>query len=126
MAVVLAVAVSACGSLSDRREDVGETVARFEEALDSGRHAYTCAALAPRTREEVEQSAGSRCEQAVGEQQLLSGGGLRQVDVYGDQARAVLAEDTLFLSRFPTGWKVTAAGCAERPKQPYQCEIKGG
>lgn len=53
-------------------------------------------------------------------------GRVRHVDVYGNQARAVLAADTLFLSRFPDGWKVTAAGCEERPDKPYQCEIKGG
>jgi hypothetical protein len=38
----------------------------------------------------------------------------------------VLERDTVFLSRFPTGWKVTAAGCVPRPGRPYQCAVKGG
>lgn len=51
---------------------------------------------------------------------------MRVVDVYGNQARAVLATDTLFLSRFAAGWKVVAAGCSPRPEQPYQCRVNGG
>jgi hypothetical protein len=48
------------------------------------------------------------------------------VDVYGRQARAVLASDTLFLSQFSDGWKIVAAGCEPRPGRPYQCSVKGG
>ncbi|MFH8803850.1 hypothetical protein ACH4F6_30355 [Streptomyces sp. NPDC017936] len=124
---VMAVAVlTSCGAASERRDRVTEDVTRFESALQAGRHASLCAALAPSTREELEQSAGSRCEQAVGKQKLPLAGAVRGVDVYGGQARVVLEHDTVFLARFPTGWKVTAAGCRPRPEQPYRCEIKGG
>ncbi|MFF5158028.1 hypothetical protein ACFY3N_17600 [Streptomyces sp. NPDC000348] len=124
---VVAVAVlTSCGATSGRSDRVTEDVTRFESALRAGRHAYLCAALAPSTRQELEQSAGSRCEQAVGEQKLPPAGAVRGVEVYGGQARVVLEHDTVFLARFPTGWKVTAAGCRPRPRQPYQCEIKGG
>ncbi|MEU1117626.1 hypothetical protein [Streptomyces sp. NPDC005879] len=51
---------------------------------------------------------------------------MRHIDVFGRQARAVTDRDTLFLSSFPGGWKVTAAGCTPRPEKPYQCLIKGG
>ncbi|MEU6064946.1 hypothetical protein ABZ864_10745 [Streptomyces sp. NPDC047082] len=51
---------------------------------------------------------------------------MREVQVYGRRARVVLNADTLFLSVFPAGWKVTAAGCVPRSQQPYQCQIKGG
>ncbi|MEU8865117.1 hypothetical protein [Streptomyces umbrinus] len=57
-------------------------------------------------------AAAGRCRAATG--------------VYGNQARAVLSSDTLFLSRFTSGWKVVAAGCEPRPQEPYQCRIKGG
>lgn len=128
-AVVVCVAVSACGSLPERRDAAEAEVIRFERALDAGRHDRLCAALAPATLEELEQSAKSRCdraiEQAVEERGLPAAGAVRGVDVYGDQARVVLEHDTVFLARFPAGWRVTAAGCRPRAKEPYQCEIKG-
>ncbi|MFJ9041759.1 hypothetical protein ACIRF8_34975 [Streptomyces sp. NPDC102406] len=65
------------------------------------------------------------CADAIGTQDLSPAGPVRDVDVYGRQARAVLASDTLFLSRFPEGWKVVAAGCRPRAGQPYQCAVKG-
>ncbi|MFI5519963.1 hypothetical protein [Streptomyces platensis] len=90
----------------------------------------SCAALAPATREELEETAKSGCgpaiSQAIEGQELPASGAVRGLDVYGEQARVVLAEDTVFLAHFPTGWKVTAAGCRPRPQRPYQCEIKGG
>ena len=32
----------------------------------------------------------------------------------------------LFLSQFPDGWKVVAAGCIPQPGRPYQCTVEGG
>ncbi|MFF8605674.1 hypothetical protein ACF06X_07020 [Streptomyces sp. NPDC015346] len=129
MLVVLA-AVGGCGTLPERRDEVTAEVTRFEQAVAAGEHGRLCAALAPATREELEQSAKSRCEQAVGqaieERELEAAGAVRGVDVYGDQARVVLERDTVFLAHFPAGWKVTAAGCLPRPQRPYACEIKGG
>ncbi|MCX5269381.1 hypothetical protein [Streptomyces sp. NBC_00199] len=124
MAIV--VTVSSCGTPSGPRDRVTADVARFEQALAAGQDAYLCAALAPSTREEVEQAAKGRCERAIGGEDLPAAGTVRRVDVFGDQARVVLEDDTLFLARFPDGWKVTAAGCQPRPQQPYQCAIKGG
>lgn len=124
-AVTLAVA-GACGTPSERRDGVIAQVTRFERALVAGQHERLCTALAPSTREEVEQSAKRRCAQAIGEQDLPAAGAVRRVDVYGGQARVVLDHDTVFLAHFPTGWKVTAAGCRPRPQRPYQCELKGG
>ena len=126
LAAVVMVAVGSCGTPSERRDRVTEDAVRFERALAAGRSAYLCAALAPSTREELEQSAKSRCEQAVGEQNLPQAGAVRGVDVYGGQARVVMEHDTVFLAHFPRGWKVTAAGCRPRLEQPYQCQIKGG
>lgn len=85
-----------------------------------------CAALAPGTRDEVEESEKKACVDAIGAQELPAGGAVSGVDVYGRQARAVLVSDTLFLSEFADGWKIVAAGCEPRPGRPYQCSVKGG
>ncbi|MET7656108.1 MULTISPECIES: hypothetical protein [unclassified Streptomyces] len=126
VAVVLAAAVGACGTVSERRDQVRDAAAAFEEALDEGAYDRVCAALAPGTVEELEQSAGRPCARALGEEAPPPGGALRSADVHGNEARAVLTEDTLFLSRFNDGWKVVAAGCEQVPDQPYRCGIKGG
>ncbi|MDH6228535.1 hypothetical protein [Streptomyces sp. MJP52] len=130
-AVSLALAgLGACGVVEERRNAAGAEAVRFEAARDAGRHALLCAALAPGTRDELEETARSGCpeaiRQAVEEDDLPPAGAVRAVDVWGDRARVVLEGDTLFLSRFPGGWKVTAAGCEPRPDQPYRCGVKGG
>ncbi|MEV5241086.1 hypothetical protein AB0K89_18570 [Streptomyces cinnamoneus] len=125
LTVVLLAATTACGVLAERRDDALATVTGFEQALRTGQKEALCAALAPGTREEVEQSAKSPCEQAMEDEEIPQAGAVRHVDVYGDQARAVLDHDTVFLAHFPAGWKVTAAGCLPRSGQPYQCTVKG-
>ncbi|MEV5311411.1 hypothetical protein [Streptomyces sp. NPDC052610] len=125
-AVAVLAAVGACGSLPERRDAVTLQVTRFERLLAAGRYAPLCGTLAPATREELEHTAEAACARAIGEEELPPGGAVRQVDVYGAQARVVLEHDTVFLSHFPDGWKVTAAGCLPRPERPYQCAIEGG
>ncbi|WP_228973607.1 hypothetical protein [Streptomyces sp. DH12] len=124
------VSIGACGTLPERRDEVTSEVTRFQQALGAGRHEQLCAALAPATREELEHTAESRCERAIGraiaEREVPAAGAVQGVDVYGDQARVVLERDTLFLARFPAGWKVTAAGCVPRPERPHRCAVKGG
>ncbi|MDQ1032662.1 hypothetical protein QF035_010244 [Streptomyces umbrinus] len=125
--VLLAVGtVGGCGTAAERQDDVRDTTAAFQAALSEGAYSRACSVLAPATVEELEQSASSPCAKALREESLRPGGALRNADVYGNQARAVLSADTLFLSHFSTGWKVVAAGCEPRPQEPYQCRIKGG
>lgn len=118
--------VSGCGAVAERREDVHETAVVFEQALGEGAYDRACAVLAPATVEELEQSAGGPCAKALNEEAPQPGGPVRRTDVYGNQARTVLSPDTRFLSHFTSGRKVVAAGCEPRPREPYQCRIKGG
>ena len=37
------------------------------------------------------------------------------MSAYGTMARARYEEDTLFLTRFESGWRVMAAACTPRP-----------
>ncbi|MFF7213817.1 hypothetical protein ACFZAU_25305 [Streptomyces sp. NPDC008238] len=125
MVTVLAATVTSCGTFAEREDAASTTVTRFEQALAAQQAAEICAALAPATREELEQSAKEPCLQAVTQSDVPAAGGVHAVDVYGGQARVVLEHDTVFLAHFPTGWKISAAGCTSQPGQPYQCEIKG-
>ncbi|MFI6009561.1 hypothetical protein ACIBAG_12140 [Streptomyces sp. NPDC051243] len=118
--------IGGCATPAERRDDVRDTAAAFQAALGAGAYDRACAVLAPGTVEELESSAGSPCAEALRAESPVPGGAVRRTDVYGNQARAVLSTDTLFLSHFASGWKVVAAGCEPRPGQPYQCRIKGG
>lgn len=125
LAAVAVVALAGCGQLSGREDAAAASALRFEERLAASDSPGLCAALAPATREELEESAEQDCVAAVTEADLPEGGPVRRVDVYGQQARVVLDTDTLFLAAFADGWRVTAAGCEPRPRQPYSCELKG-
>lgn len=125
MMAATVVGLSNCSELPDRKT-AAVAAADFERALRNGRSAEACRALAPATRRELEQAAKTGCGQGLMAQELTAATGVRTVDVYGMQARAVFDSDTVFLSRFSSGWKVTAAGCTPRPERPYDCAIKGG
>ncbi|MFJ9752580.1 hypothetical protein [Streptomyces chartreusis] len=118
--------VTGCGAVAERQDDVRDTAAIFEQARREGDYERGCAVLAPGTVVELETSSGGPCAKALREEPPPAGGPVRRTDVYGNQARAVLAADTLFLSHFTTGWKIVAAGCERQPQGPYQCRIKGG
>ena len=125
-AVLILAATCGCASLSSREDAAANTALRFESTLAGHDNAALCADLAPGTRQELEDTAKSDCAQAIAGSDLPTTSGVRRVDVYGRQARVVLDGDTLFLSTFSDGWKITAAGCEPRPRKPYNCEIKGG
>ncbi|MEU5776434.1 hypothetical protein ABZ819_24430 [Streptomyces venezuelae] len=123
---LLGCALVGCGAGIDAREDAASrAAARFEASLRAPDAARGCAALAPGTFDELERSAEQPCAKALPDAEIPLSTGVRHVDVYGRQARVVTDRDTLFLSSFPDGWKVTAAGCTPRPDKPYQCQIKG-
>lgn len=125
--LVAALAVTTgCGAPGDRTEGASAAATGFTDALRQGDGRQACALLAPNTFEELEKSEQTSCDRAVIQEQLPAGNRVRKVDVYGDRARVVLTDDTLFLSHFPSGWKVIAAGCTPRPERPYDCLVKGG
>src|SRR4051794_2811232 len=80
--------VGGCGTAGVREDDARAAATGFERALDGKDFAGVCARLAPQTREELENSEGKRCADAVGGLSLPAAGDLVRVRVYGRQAQA--------------------------------------
>jgi hypothetical protein len=119
------IAVSACtGPGADQAGQVADSFARLASD-DPGK---ACDLLAPRTREDIEKAAEKSCVEALPDEDLPDPSPLLSVEVFGHDAIARLGNDTVFLARFPEGWRVTAAGCQRGPNdaKPYDCDISGG
>ena len=75
-------------------------------------------------QEELQES-GDSCEVAVLEAGLSPDGKVEKVSVYDTSGQVRYGDDVVFLSEFPDGWKVVAAGC-RRGRAPYDCSVQGG
>jgi hypothetical protein len=115
-----------CSSLAPDSSNADSVAQRFHQLLANGQRAAACQLLAPQTLKEVEQTAKALCPKALADADVPQASTVTTTDVYGSNARVVLAGDTVFLARFGRQWKVTAAGCKPRPDQPYDCDVKGG
>ncbi|MQY04901.1 hypothetical protein [Actinomadura macrotermitis] len=102
--------------------DVRRAALSFLEAAQRHDGAAACAALAPKARSGLE-SGGDECAKEIVGRGLRTGA-VTGVQVWGERAQVRLAGDTVFLARFPGGWKVTAAACESRPKGPYDCQVE--
>jgi len=128
--VLLAVAVlisAGCGASRSEQRDADATVERFYAGVQGNDGNAACQQLAPKTQQELEKSAGSTCARAIGDEDLPQPGEtvVTRTEVYGQEAMVVMKGDTVFLARFPEGWKITAAGCEPQPGQPYDCQLQG-
>ncbi|WP_395366047.1 hypothetical protein ACHGLA_33445 [Streptomyces sp. YH02] len=126
-ALTAVVVLCACGAPQARQDGATRAGRTFEEALTSGDYGAACDLLAPESREQLEEDEKQPCARALPSQDLPAGGSVRSVDVYGRQALLRLRGETLFLSQFDNGWRVTAAGCVPEPGHdtPYRCALKG-
>jgi hypothetical protein len=119
-------AVLALGGCAARPGPAGATASRFDAAVGRSDWSAACAMLAPVTRDGLEQSAGIPCRDALEEEGLERAGPVLRVEVFGTMAQARMGQDTVFLARFPGGWKVLAAGCSPQAGRPYDCRLQGG
>ena len=103
---LLLAATSGCASADDHV--VGGVAERFYTAVGDRDGAVACGLLAPRTKAELEESAGKPCAQAILEENLPNGGPPRSTQVFGTMAEVALSDDTAFLAEFADGWKVMA------------------
>ncbi len=118
---VCALALTGCTGVVD--QEAGSAAVAFAEAEP----AKACELLAPDTLEKLEQNSGKKCEEALAELALPDGTDLQGVSVAGESAQVRLADQVMFLARFPEGWLVTAAGCERDdpdPAVPYRCEVE--
>jgi hypothetical protein len=119
-AVAAGLAVAGCSAAGDvaARDAAG----RFAAAVAEHDGATACALLTDEARSSAE-TFGRDCAAQLAT--LPDPGGVQEVEVWTDAAQARLDDDTLFLLRFPDGWRVSAAGCTSRGDAPYDCEVKG-
>lgn len=116
-AVVVLAACSAAGEPA-----VTDAAARFAAAVARHDGATACALLTEEARSSAE-TFGRDCASQLAT--LPDPGSVQQVAVWSDTAQVRLAGDTLFLLRFPDGWRVNAAACTPRGDAPYDCEVRG-
>ncbi|WP_220504190.1 hypothetical protein [Microbispora sp. H13382] len=114
--VCLTLVAAGCASADDA--SITATTERFLSGAGQGRGGQACLLLAPEAARSLDE-----CERQIVSAGLRTGA-VRGVDVWGDEARVRVDGDTLFLHRFPEGWRVRAAGCEPRPGQPYECEVE--
>ena len=123
-ACVALLALAGCGGA-----DPGAPAAAaeaFARAAAGGDPEGACALLSPTVAEALAGDSGS-CAKAVAEDPPPGAARVVRSERYGQQARVVTDADTIFLSRFPSGWKVIAAGCtAQGGGKPYDCTISEG
>lgn len=118
---VAALALTGCGDLSG--EDVETAASAFAAA--EGDSAARCGLLAPSTLAALVQEESAPCEEVIGDLPIGVGDVL-SVSVWGEEAQAKLADDTLFLTRTSAGWRVMAAACTPQGgSKPYDCQLEG-
>jgi hypothetical protein len=116
--------LASCAGTQDA--GVSATAERFYASVDEGDGEGACALLAPRTRDELEQSAGKPCPQAVVEEDLEVPSAVEDVQAFGTAAQVRWTDETMFLTRFGDAWRVVAAGCAPVPGDRYDCTVEAG
>ena len=109
---------------SPENETVQDVTSRFESALADHDGSAACSLLAAGAVRRVQDLRPEGCAQALPTLALpASPPGSTQV--WGDTAQVRTTADTVFLRRFPDGWRIIGAGCTPRDEQPYQCKVDG-
>jgi hypothetical protein len=105
-------------------EPAQDTAALFVSAVAEHDGAKACALLAPDAARRVDNLRPEGCAQAL-PTLALPADHPGETQVWGKTAQVRTATDTLFLRRFPDGWRIVGAGCTARGELPYQCKVDG-
>jgi uncharacterized lipoprotein NlpE involved in copper resistance len=126
LALLFAVVLLAGCGTGDDSAQVRAVTERFFAAVDHDGSA-ACGQLSQATVKQLEDQEGKPCEQAIGDQHL-QGAAIVGVEVYITSAKVDLAShQSAFLDRGPSGWKLSAVGCAHGAKpadHPFNCEVE--
>jgi acetyl-CoA acetyltransferase len=124
VALPLAALMLASGCSSTHESEVEQVTEQLHAALRVEDGAAACTLLSEDAQEELQES-GDSCEVAVLEAGLSPDGRVEKVSVYDTSAQVRYDDDVVFLSDFPEGWKVIAAGCTRQADAPYDCSVDG-
>jgi hypothetical protein len=119
-------ALALVGCSGDRTAAASKVAVTFVQAVSSADGSRACALLSSDVAQTISQNAEKPCPQAVLEDHLPHPAPIVRTQAYGQQAFVVTKTDTLFLSKFPSGWKVIGAGCQPQGDKPYDCTVSGG
>jgi hypothetical protein len=114
--------VGTAGCTAAEEPTVAAAAGRFAGALARHDGATACTLLTDDARHDAE-TFGRSCPAQLAT--LPDPGAIQGVEVWEEAAQVHLAGDTLFLLRFPDGWRVSAAGCTPQGDAPYRCEVQG-
>lgn len=126
--VVVPIALAACGTGGDQRQ-ARATVERFYDAIRRHQGGAACAQLSAGTAAQLASQSGRSCASTI-TRLSYDGGAVVRAQVFVVNAKVDLRNDeSAFLSREPSGWKLTAVGCKAadgKPRdRPYDCELEG-
>jgi hypothetical protein len=116
--------LAGCGG-SPETAPVLDVAARFETAVATQDGSAACSLLAPEAVRRVNDLRPEGCAQAVPKLSLPASTASDNAQVWGDTAQVRASADTLFLRRFPDGWRIIGAGCRPRGERPYECTVDG-
>ena len=124
-AAVAAVTLTLTGCSPAAEPDVIATAGRFQQLVASKDWSGACELLSESVRTQLVATAARPCGLALPALRLSSGQ-VGSVQVWGHNAMVTVDDGALFLSWFPSGWRVIAAGCESQGEDlPYQCAVRG-
>ena len=121
----MAAMVLASGCSSTHEDEVEQVAEQLHAALRVDDGAAACELLSEEAQKALQDS-GDSCELAVLDAGLSPDGRVEKVSVYDTSGQVRYDDDVVFLSEFPEGWKVIAAGCEKQAAAPYDCTVDGG
>ena len=126
VAALPVILVTSCSTLGPDTTAAAGVAASFHRAIQDGDGNAACALLAPATVEDLEDTSGQSCPEAILGQHLPDAQQVQDTAAFGRAAQVLMDGDAVFLAVFDDRWLVTAAGCTARSDRPYDCTLKGG
>ena len=90
--------VTACSTLGPSDNAAGEVAVQFHRAVATGDGSVACSVLAPETVDELEQTTGSACDQAVLDQDLHDAQTAQVSQAFGHGAQVLMDGVVVFLA----------------------------